>query len=374
MRNITKITVASLVFIVTILSSCYRQDIELLGESSTALVPIQIDWSQSGIDPASMNTATILFYPKNGGEPLEWVSNDVYTMNVPLPIGEYSVMVFNESKNDFSWKGITIKDYASYENIAAVAKIDIKLNRNPFYVKSDTEEVCIDEPDAISVWTLDNFVVNSDMVTRTRSKSGGSATKALTEEQTKSVDQELGLLYNIQPTPRTQRVPITAKVTNLNSAHTLSGRLMGMAGGVYLKKRDVLDKESGNIVKRIVTLPPATTYLYTFNNNNHIWDDASKVNGKAVHVANSFGRLSDNNGNIDVSSDYSLQIDVKLHWGETPPPFLFDITKQVQLSIDLKLEINVGLKNGDGDQLIDLDELQSNVGVGDWGDDNNVIL
>ncbi|MGL5681899.1 MAG: DUF5119 domain-containing protein [Marinifilaceae bacterium] len=331
----------SLCIIIITMCTCYRQDLENKAPS-TALIHISFDWSISRVPTNDINAVSVYFFPINGDAPIVHVSNNIYETKVQLPIGAYSVLIFNETTGETSWSGTSFTGTDKFETFMAVARPNNTSKGNLLYTKAENDNVVLNQ-EPLAAWSLDKFDVTSEMVYETR---GWKETRATTDTNSKAITKALEVFVKVKLQPRTTETTVTAKITNLNNAHTIAGVLRGVASGVYL----VSGKRA----------PIQVTHLFTFQNSNHIWESADKINGTARHIFYTFGKHE----NPDVS--YSLQLDALLHWGELPPPFMFDVTEKVKQSDNITLRLDVGLENGNGDRTIELEELKEGVDVGDW--------
>jgi len=119
-----------------LLASCVRRPLEDEPIPQTARIPVHIDWSRSGLNPTNLtNTAslpeveqvhrvTLRFYPTDGSPCFDrFMEANVIADTIELPVGDYNVIVFNESVDDTPWwaGAITFTDDGNYNNFAAHA-------------------------------------------------------------------------------------------------------------------------------------------------------------------------------------------------------------------------------------------------------------
>ena len=296
-----------------------------------ALVPISIDWSISGVSVEEMHRASVWFFPHDGGAPLEYrLERDLTYREMPIPVGVYSVLVFNETIDEGDWNNIAFKGTKSFETFAAT---NVPQNEIGFYTRSKDLPL-IGNPEAIAAWSLDRFEVTLEMVFSTRTTTMNKA----------ALMKEVPHLTKIKPQSRFERVVITVFATNLASSKQVTGTIDGMYSGVYLA--------SG---KRI-TEPAAQAFVL----NGRVYDG---YDGTTTRTFNIFGKAS--------GAHHNLVLDFLLTNNELHPSEKFDVTN---LLVTETIEhvrthvINAGYGNHDDDHLINLPEgdMENGITVEDW--------
>lgn len=115
---------AALLLSAILTTSCYRQPLEDEGFENQK-IPVSIDWSKADIDPQN---ATLLFYSEADGKlVLEHTFENSHSRiqsYADVPLGTYTVVVFNELRNQINYVGVR-----GHENLATLE----------FYAKPDTE-------------------------------------------------------------------------------------------------------------------------------------------------------------------------------------------------------------------------------------------
>jgi hypothetical protein len=314
----TLLIVALLVVVVTaigMMQGCTRRSLEGDLDPRTALIPVHIDWSKSGVDTTKMHRASVLLFPEDGGEPLEYRLQESLTdKDIQVPEGVYSVIVFNETTDDTDWKYITITGKDNYQKFAAVAKTvtsrSYKYNGNVYieYIRSDTLPL-IEDPDQLAAWSLDRFEVTKEVLLRSRSTRGTRAGSRAEE----ILDEQIASLTNIVPTPRIETMTVTARVENLTSAAAITGILDGMSSGVFMASGE-----------RMTTIG-----AHTFSLNGRKYsdftddDDDESDDGTTTKTFNVFGRQP-------ADSHVDLYIDFLLADGTMHPRELFDVTNKIE--------------------------------------------
>ena len=306
-------------------TACQRRPLEY-DFGMTALIPVRIDWSQSNISPMEgrgndyVHRVSLRFFPKDGSAAFDrYLELDVTEGEIEVPVGDYSVVVFNESVYDIYWEdAVAFSDVDSYDDFAATVIPD-DAAKYPFYHPLAGEELIV-EPFRLASWSLDDFTVTKDIVTRTRSKTRVSRT-----EDSEDPEGPENALTRIVMRALTHNVNITAHVENLSSAQLLQGAMRGFAQKVYMA--------SGETVRT-----PAT---HIFKLNSRVWDAGSKRNGTVSKNFLSFGPLTE-------AGEYWLNVDAVFIDGTVhDEELLWDVTEQVAAhpkgAIDLNIDLNMQL-------------------------------
>lgn len=335
MKKATIISMLSAAVATLLFTACQRRPLEYdLG--ITALIPVKIDWSRSNIpvtearDNGYVHRVSLRFFPKDGSAAFDrYLEMNVIEGEIEVPVGEYSVVVFNESVYDLYWEGaITFSNVDSYEDFSATIVLDDAANY-PFYHPITGEELIV-QPFRLASWSLDDFSVTKEMVERTRSRA-----KAVSRAE----DPE-NALTRIVMRALTHNVNVTAHVENLSSAQLLQGAMRGFARKVYMA--------SGETAQT-----PAT---YIFKLNSRMWDTGSNTHGTVRRSFLSFGRLPQNEQYlVDVDAVF---IDGTVHDGQ----LLWNVTDQVTAHAMGAIDKNINLT-------IQLPHVTEGIFVGDWDDE-----
>jgi hypothetical protein len=209
-----------------VLSGCAFRPLEGELIPETALIPVHIDWSRSGVPVEQMHRASILLYPAQGGAPLEFIlEGNLTSYTLEVPLGVYSVLVFNETISEDDWSGLTFINTDDYHNFSAVGRA---VSSRGFYTRSD-ELPLIENPEPLAAWSLDRLDVTEELWARSRMTSRAT------------LDRDIPDLMNVVPTPRIEQMAITANVRHLSSAMQATGTINGLASGVKMASGDIID-------------------------------------------------------------------------------------------------------------------------------------
>jgi hypothetical protein len=321
--------------IIYALTGCRRRSLEGNLTPETALIPVHIDWSMSGVPIERMHRASVLLFSEEGGAPLEFRMETSLTDDIiQVPVGVYSVIVFNETTDPTDWSAITFTDKNNYEKFAAVAQA-VEGSRG-FYTRADDLPL-IENPDALAAWSLDRFEVTEDLLERSRSRSRAE------------LAEESGGLTDIVPTPRFETMTIKARVENLSSSMQATG-VLDMASGIYMASGEKL----------------STQGAFAFILGNRIYDPNGD-DGITTSTFNIFGRYAPSSIQCD------LYIDFLLTDGTLFPRQSFNVTDMI-MSVHKggpppAEEIIVGISNNSPDHLIELPadmDVKAGVTIDDW--------
>jgi hypothetical protein len=332
-----------------IMQGCIHRELEGDLDPETALIPVHIDWSKSGVDTTTMHRASVLLYPEKGGEPLEYrLEGNLNDKEIQVPVGIYSVIVFNESTDPTDWAGITFTDKDSYGKFAAVA---LEVTSRGFYSRAADNFSLIENPDQLAAWSLPRFEVTKEVLLRSRSSRNTRANSRAEE----ILDETIASLSNIVPTPRIETMTVTARVANLTSAMQVTGILDGMSSGVYMASGEKM------------TTTGAHTFILNGRQYDDTDDDGESDDGTTTKTFNIFGRQPPT-AHIDLYVDFLLT-DGTLHPRET-----WDATNMIEQdteAIPVANSLLVGLVSRDPDDpdheisLPDMD-VEAGITVGEW--------
>ncbi len=404
----------------TITSCDYQPIYEREPIYETALIPVKINWSKSGFEitddgksklkgSASVHRATLRFFPKDGSEPFErYLEGNVVEGEIDVPIGDYSVIVMNESITDSYWLGsetsgfesISFTDIDNYEKFSAQVKTH-KDNPAGYYFNQYESDgfLFMQPPLLISTWSLDDFTVTSEMANYSQKTKGSDELTradidmfyALTRDSEDDVD-------GIDMRKLTYTVQVTLQVKNLTSASTILGGLEGFVNRVNLQTGYGYRAPSDARMLQYFKLDDETNWYDENGNSLGDWQPPAGDNvyedyiGETSGIFLTFGREQI----ATVPENYSLDFDFIYITGErlqkegmlfeldldndplTPPVITglpFDITDQVMLSLPTKLpEVGIHIDIPIIITPIELEYKAGDIIVNDWGDDTIIEL
>ena len=343
----------SLGLALSLLVSCERRPVD---EDSydKAKVPVTIDWvTLAKLDPdknkEDIYRASVWFFSKDGAvfdgkSYKEFRLSDPRSGEVTLPIGHYSILVFNNSVDEFS-DNVGFRGTDAYDTFEYYAKpaTDSRAGANPVL-----------EPDILAAWRIAEYEVTPEMVRESR-----GLTTSLTEAERAQAKEDLKKLLNLQPERLTYTVHARAYVGYLKScAKPADAVLIGMAHSVKLASKEV-------------SITPSS---FSFQMNNRQYDPANPKNGWIESYFETLGMLAE-------PTDYRLTLRFTLigsYNGSTSfpassaSPFTFDVTGQLRNHPSASdADYYIKLKDSDNITLPELIPGSFSPAIGDWGDDTD---
>lgn len=333
--------------------SCVRRDLEEVFYD-TAKIPVSIDWSATELDPdtdkENLYRASVYLFA-NSGTPFDGASYKEYKLSsatyddIAVPMGEYSVVIFNNSTSEFS-RNVDFRGLDSYDDFEYYALDDNTRSSDGSYKL---------EPDILGAWRTDDFTVTSEMVLESRGYS------VVTTKTKDDLEQLLGVV----PERLTHTVTVRVYAINISSATSAVGSLIGVAHTVKLA--------SG-------TKSTDGSSLY-FTSQSRSYDSGSTSDGYLEAVFETIGLINDEDGEyyLEVRFILTEEYDYSLYYPAlSQEAYRFNVTDQIleqQDQIHILLEVGF---DGDGDGTIELPKLNISGGfqpdIGDWGDEEQLEI
>ncbi len=113
------------------------------GNNGVTNVELNVDWAELGYSP---NGVTVMFYPKEGGDPVTYTSHTVHTALLSVQEGTYDVVVFNNSPEEFGsveFRGLEVYKTAEifYSQKAASKEYLAMAKVNDFMVTKELQQL-----------------------------------------------------------------------------------------------------------------------------------------------------------------------------------------------------------------------------------------
>ena len=265
--------------ILVLLFSCNRRPLEDTCEDK-AFIPIGTVWTQADIFPQNV---TALFYNRDDGKLVlehrfENTPNRVQTY-ANVPVGKYTVVIFNELRGQISGVGIR-----GYENLSTLEAYAIP---NSDVKKRSNSNSYVYEPDILASVMVSDFDVTDEMIRYSHDYSNGEMIK-------QSMKESIETLVGLMPLRKVHQFNIVAHVRGLNNARMPAlVDLLGMA-------------ESFNFSENKNTRTIATQQ---FTMNNRTYDSDSRKNGTISETIYTFGFLGEKPSETNVQRDSPVQLD-----------------------------------------------------------------
>lgn len=244
----------------SLLASCGRRPLEDMCEDNT-LIPIRTVWTLADITPQNV---TALFYNQETGRlavehRFENTPNRIQTY-ASVPIGKYTVVVFNELRGQI--RGVGIR---GYENISTLEAYAVS---NPDYKNRSNDNDYVYDPDILASVMVRDFEVTDQEPDET--------------------------LVGLEPMRKVHRFNITAHVKGLNNARMPALVDLPSVAGSYSFSED----RNTRIV---------ATQQFTMN--NRVYDNDFKKNGTISISIYTFGLLSQVPSDTNMEPDSPVKLD-----------------------------------------------------------------
>lgn len=287
--------------------------------SCTTKIPITIDWSSSEISP--QNVSMLFYNDSDGSLALEHYyehnTNDVHSY-AHLPVGEYTVVVFNELRNQI--KNITIQ---GHENLSTLGFYAVS-NQN--VLMRSKEHSYIHQPGMLGVKVIRNIAITDELITHTHA-----------EESTRLSDNTnptSKMLLNIIPENKINWLDIMISIKGLNNARMPA----------LIDLQNISEGYMVNEDKNCMT--PA---ILQFDINNRTYNPESTKDGTISTRVALFGTLGDRNSIAD-HPESPIMLDILFMLVDKDKTIInhkIDITdlisfdKEVSGSVSLDIDIEI---------------------------------
>ncbi len=347
-----KIILIYIIGVLSLLSGCdARREIY---PSNSVLVKVSLNWEElskaTKAEVEQPNGATVLFFPTDGGKSYQLLTN--YTeAEIMLPIGEYNVLVFNETVNGHDY--LQFENTDKYETFRAVWE---ETELSSAYSRGGDTRAVTQTDDLLLVDRLEGFEITADM----------------------SIDQETQSL-SFTPTLVNGSMKVSIYIEGMDNV-SQSGSLLyvdGMSRGYNLSTGEADGDE--------------ITHLMEISNRE--FDEGSYQNGIMWEEFYTFGDATTSTRAADGSNSVTFKI--KLRNGEYHDDISYDITDDLEsqsssasLTTQISIDVEIGTSaEGDDpddpnntplvlDDVPDTEEPDAGSGfdatINDWGDEEIV--
>ncbi|MFR9523947.1 MAG: DUF5119 domain-containing protein [Rikenellaceae bacterium] len=317
-------------------TACKRQSLcSDAGYTASALVEFLIDWGDSNIEESQISNVSIYAYPDDGTLPYIKVVGSASSATLALPAGDYSLLLFNEFVEDVS--GVTFFDIDSFSLFSA--QVTESLSADDLYYEIQEDQIVSQTLEAMAAWQLEGFTVSEEAVQC-----------SYCDEE---LSDELTIIVEAAPTPRTTPCVIELGVENLDNAAYVEVVVVGLASAVTMvsgERSAVADAE---------VLYSTTLSQFTYSSGS-----GSDGDGVAWGSLNTFGKLPSED------QTYQVIINVVLSSG-TLSTFTRDVTAQILDQDNSGLYIDL---TSDEDSISLPAATSSGFGVESWDDNERVDL
>jgi len=248
------------------------------GDNESVQVLFKADWSALGINPYG---CTVILYPEGGSGCIKYRTNSVERFCVAVPPGQYCVVLFNNSENEYGT--MTFLDMQDYGK----SRVILESISRDWIPKEHGRVVC--EPERLAVARCDCFTVRS--LAQRRLSLGYE----ISEETLKELTADS---LHLIPEPEFEVLNIELPLKGINNIASIRAYITGMYGGRYLAKDMVVD----------------TSATFILNNWSLVRDEGDYTSGAVVSNIRCFS-MPWNEG--DDASECTLHLEMMLVDGIT---------------------------------------------------------
>lgn len=300
-----KFILFSCIFILYLfLSGCHRQLLEDMMYTK-ARIPVSVDWTICEIDPQNVS---IFFFNEDNGELIlqHYYENNTKPIQsyVELPIGKYTVLLFNELPDQI--QNITISNRADFKEIEATG---VKATSAVLPISG---ELYYRQPDPLASVIVENLHITSDMVYYTNDGTWFGKDTIIDENTEASK-----ALMNLVPLRNLSLFEVNIHVKGLNNARMPALMTLRNVSASYFFK----DNKYG--------MSPVN---YQENISNRQYDENSNKDGTISGQLNLFGVLGDPMSVIDQPKESPIMLEINYQLVDKDKTIItreFDITKLI---------------------------------------------
>ncbi|MGN1245012.1 MAG: DUF5119 domain-containing protein [Muribaculaceae bacterium] len=341
---ITAIIVAAL----QILSSCEHKELCEDHEHVTfSRVRIDVDWAKF-MPKETPSGMTVTMYPAdNSREPVSTLTNNISHAVLNLPVGEYSLLVYNQSPSEFGSLRFVGMDHFSTSRIMG------NEIQSRWYQSRDDDEIVIAEPEWVGIDTQSGLCVTTEMVARTNAM--------LSQSRYGSRDGDV-VLTTAHPENIISTLTVHVHIKGIYNMRSARASVTGMAAGYMLGENH----------------PTADKATHLLEQWSLTTDSSDPTQGVITAKITTFGLPFGHQG---LPQENYLNLSLLLVDGATIIDFPFAIGDQFRYEMDAEanLELSLVLDITIDDPLPDVEPSGGGSGgfdakVDDWGDEEQVDI
>lgn len=310
-------------------------------------VRIDVDWTDflAKETPTGM---TVIMYPSDASrKPVSTLTNSITHAVLNLPVGEYSLLVYNQSPSEFgSLRFVGMDDFST----TCIMGNEV---HSRWYQSRDEDEIAITEPEWVGIATGRGLSVTTDMVELTNAM--------LTQSRYGSREGDV-VLTTAHPANIISTLTVRVHIKDIYNLRSARASITGMAAGYMLgKNHPTADKATHLLEEWTMTA-----------------DSDDPTRGVITAKVATFGLPSGHRG---TTQENSLNLSLLLIDGTTIKDFPFTIGDQFRYEIDAEanLELSLVLDINIDEPLPDVEPEGGSSGgfdatVDDWGDEEEVNI
>lgn len=304
MNRLTIIYSVLLLMGMQLFSSCERRSLEN-DYYAYAQIPVGALWAKAGINPQNV---TVLFYDENHKGKL--VLEHKYENNskriqsyVDLPVGKYTVVLFNELRDQVDYVGVK-----GYENLST---LEFYTKQDPTVRVRSAQSRYVREPGVVARAIVRGFEVTQEMLQYTRgtqtqeNKPLNDAVESLVDLIPLRIMSQLNIMMHVKGLNNT-RMPALVDIDNLSGGYMMDA-----------------NKNSFDLV------------THQFTMNNRIYDPNSNKDGTISASLQLFGIAGDKQSVNDQPINSKIILDILFMLVDEQKTIInrkVDITKMITFS------------------------------------------
>ncbi|MFI3287076.1 MAG: DUF5119 domain-containing protein [Rikenellaceae bacterium] len=193
-----------------IATSCIRRELSY-SYDPTYTVKVRADWSELSERPSGMS---VYCYPEDGGSPVVSLSNNVDSTTVKLPLGEYNILVFNQTTTEFAT--LTFSGMSTYED----AEVSASATTSKWAV-SRAESELVNNPSEFAAATYLGLEITEEMID----------TVLYCQNNDVEWDYNLEVVVDVVPQLLIKTTRVKVGVLGFHNLYSTRATLFGMAAG-----------------------------------------------------------------------------------------------------------------------------------------------
>ena len=339
---------AAIATLLHLLSACEHKELcEDHDHVTYSRVRIDVDWTNF-LPKETPSGMTVTLYPDDASrKPVTVLTNNISHAVLNLPVGEYSLLVYNQSPSEFG--------SLRFEGMDALSTSRIMGNemQSRWYQSRDDDEIVITEPEWVGIDTQQGLQVTSDMV---------ALTNAMLSQSRQGSREGDVVLTTAYPKNIISTLTVHIHIKGIYNLRSARASITGMAAGYMLGENHP-------------TTAKATHLLEQWSLST---DSSDPTRGVITAKVTTFGLPW---GHQSLPEENYLNLSILLIDGATIMDFPFAIGDQFRYEMDAEanLELSLVLDITIDDPLPDVQPEGGSSGgfdatVDDWGDEEEVDI
>lgn len=339
---------AAIAVLLPLLAACEHKELCEGHEHVTySRVRVDVDWTDF-LTKETPSGMTVAMYPDDPSlKPVTVLTNNISHAVLNLPVGGYSLLVYNQSPSEFG--------SLRFEGMDALSTSRIMGNeiQSRWYQSRDDDEIVITEPEWVGIDTQKGLQVTSDMVALTNAM--------LSQSRHGSRDGDV-VLTTAYPKNIISTLTVHVHIKGIYNLRSARASITGMAAGYMLGENR----------------PTSATATHLLEQWSLTTDSSDPTRGTITARITTFGLPQGHQG---LPHENYLNLSILLVDGATIMDFPFAIGDQFRYEIDAEanLELSLVLDITIDDPLPDVEPAGGGSSgfdaiVDDWGDEEEVDI